>query len=214
MLPIPFSNPQTYAGHSGVDYPQPRGTTFRASGPFTVVSLGRNERGGFYIWVQYKGGPLVGYHHMDSHAGCPGKGTSGNEGDRLGYVGNSGHSTGPHLHSEVNGHATTAGYWRFFDRSRVVGAASAAGTATKPASKPATPSPEPDPTWEDDDMRIFKDTSGTFWFVRPGAQIAIRGVSDLQLLRRMLNSRSTIDGKDSEALFNPREADIIRSYVS
>lgn len=30
-LKIPFSNPATYAGHSGVDFPQPRGTVVRAS---------------------------------------------------------------------------------------------------------------------------------------------------------------------------------------
>jgi peptidoglycan hydrolase-like protein with peptidoglycan-binding domain len=126
-LPMPFSNPATYPGHSGVDYAQPRGAVIRASGPFTVKTLSRNARGGFFIWVQYHGGPLVGYHHMDSHSGCPPVGSSGGEGDRLGFVGNTGNSTGPHLHSEVAGHATTSGYWQFFDRSRVVGAGSTAG---------------------------------------------------------------------------------------
>lgn len=120
-LPIPFANPATYDGHSGVDYPQPRGAVIRASGPGTVTTLSRNDRGGFYIWVQYDEGPLVGYHHMDSHAGCPPRWSRVVEGSQLGYVGNSGFSTGPHLHSEVSGHASTSGYWRFFDPTRVVG---------------------------------------------------------------------------------------------
>lgn len=124
-LPIPFSNPATYPGHSGVDYAQRRGTPFLASGPGRVTTLSRNARGGFYIWVKYDAiGPEVGYHHMDSHNGCPPVGSRVSEGTRLGYVGNTGNSTGPHLHSEVAGHRTTAGYWKFFDSSRVVGGGS------------------------------------------------------------------------------------------
>lgn len=131
MLPIPFANPATYPGHSGVDYGQALGTPFRASGPGVVRTLGRNARGGFFVWVQYDNGPLVGYHHMDSHNGCPRVGTRVNLGDRLGYVGNTGNSTGPHLHSEVSGHATTAGYWKFFTPAHVVGESS--WTATAPS---------------------------------------------------------------------------------
>lgn len=124
MLPIPFDNPATYPGHSGVDYGQRRGTPFPASGSGVVTWLGRNDRGGFFIWVKYDAiAPEVGYHHMDSHNGCPPVGARFNEGDRLGYVGNTGNSTGPHLHSEVRGYETTDGYWRFFDRNRVVGGA-------------------------------------------------------------------------------------------
>lgn len=133
MLPIPFGNPATYKGHSGVDYGQPRGTPFRASGNGVVKSHGSNSRGGNYIWVGYDGYPDVGYHHMDSHIGCPRVGTRIVEGTILGYVGNTGNSTGPHLHSEVAGYATTAGYWKFFDRNRVVriGGSGAAVTPEK-----------------------------------------------------------------------------------
>lgn len=138
-LPIPFDNPATYEGHSGVDYPQPRGTVFRASGPGTVTTLGRNARGGFYIWVQYDDSGLVGYHHMDSHDGCPDPWTRVDEGTRLGYVGNTGNSTGPHLHSEVSGAATTDGYWRFFDSERVVGQGQPSGGGSAPFSRSSIP---------------------------------------------------------------------------
>jgi len=146
MLPIPFNNPATYAGHSGVDYAGHSGDPIPASGPGKVVSRGRNDRGGFNIWVQYDGGPLVGYHHMNSHEGCPSVGERVTLGQRLGYVGWSGRvfpagRDGAHLHSEVSGHATTAGYWRFFDRTRVVGAVAAGGSS----SKPTPTKPEPDP---------------------------------------------------------------------
>lgn len=133
-LPIPFGNPATYAGHSGVDYPGHIGEPIPASGTGKVVSRGRNDRGGFFIWIKYDDGPQVGYHHMNSHDGCPALGARVSLGQRLGYVGWSGHvvpagRAGGHLHSEVSGHATTAGYWQFFDPSRVVGSSIAAGGA-------------------------------------------------------------------------------------
>jgi len=152
---MPFSNPATYAGHSGVDFPGHAGEPILASGAGTVVSRGRNDRGGFFIWVQYDGGPLVGYHHMNSHDGCPSLGARVKLGQRLGYVGWTGHvvpagRAGAHLHSEVSGHATTAGYWKFFDPSRAVGAGAAAGGGSVPASP--SPKPQPTPTSEEDDM--------------------------------------------------------------
>lgn len=129
-LPIPFANPNTYAGHSGVDYPQPTGTPFRASGAGVVVSRAKNTRGGYYVWVKYDAGPTVGYHHMNSHRDVPSVGTRVSEGTLLGYVGSLGqYSTGPHLHSEVAGHATTDGYWQYFDRNRVVGQTTGGGSA-------------------------------------------------------------------------------------
>lgn len=129
-LDIPFDNPATYRGHSGVDYAQRAGTPFRASDNGVVVSLGFNSRGGYYIWVSYDSIAFnVGYHHMPSHDACPARGSRFNYGDQLGVVGNTGNSTGPHLHSEVAGHATTEGYWKFFNRDKVIGA------TVKPSAK-------------------------------------------------------------------------------
>lgn len=133
MLPIPFGNPATYAGHSGVDFAQPRGTIFRASGSGVVGRRSSNARGGNLVWVDYDGYPGVAYAHLDDYRDSPPVGSRVREGDVLGHVGNSGHSTGPHLHVEVYGNATTAGFWRFFTAARVVGAGSAAGgSATLP----------------------------------------------------------------------------------
>lgn len=145
-LPIPFGNPATYEGHSGIDFPVPRGSVIRASGPGTVVTRAKNSAGGYYVFVRYDAIPAfpVGYHHMDSHLGVPAVSTRVQEGTRLGFVGSLGaRSTGPHLHSEVSGHRTTDGYWQFFDRTRVVGA---------PAASASTPAP---PTQsEEDEMEL------------------------------------------------------------
>lgn len=159
-LPIPFDNPHTYAGHSGVDFPQPRGTIFRASGPGRVGLHRTTPAGGCMIWVDYASGVGVGYAHMDSYRDCPPVGADVEEGTMLGHVGNSGHSTGAHLHVEVARYATTAGFWLFFDPHRVVGQGSTASGPT-PAPTPAPPTvPE-----EDDLMRYMycKDSGGDLW---------------------------------------------------
>ena len=132
LLPIPFGNPYTYAGHSGVDFPQMRGTPFRASGPGVVVSIDYSPRAGHTVWVRYDNGPTVGYCHMDYRTSNVRVGQRVSEGTILGLVGSLGlASTGPHLHVEVAGHATTAGFWKFFDRNRVVGQGSSAGEEEK-----------------------------------------------------------------------------------
>jgi hypothetical protein len=156
LLPIPFGNPYTYKGHSGMDFPQPKGTPFRASGPGKVVTRSHNILGGYYVWVQYDNGPKVGYHHMISHAGVPPVGTRVSEGDLLGFVGNLGlHSTGPHLHMQIAGEKDGSTFWRFFDRNHVIGQAAPAGrpTGTAPGTSPAI-------TVQEDDMATLITSPG------------------------------------------------------
>lgn len=123
---MPFGNPHTYKGHSGVDFPGHAGEPIRASGPGRITTRGKNSRGGYYVWVQYDNGTRVGYHHMNGHESTPAVGHRVVEGSIIGRVGWSGNvrpagRAGAHLHSEVYGHATTAGYWQHFDPDRVVG---------------------------------------------------------------------------------------------
>lgn len=135
-LPMPFGNPTTYPGHEGVDYGQPRGTPIPASGPGRISKRTQTERGGLKVWVDYDEFPAgcdVGYAHLDNYNGSPPVGTRVNYGDTVGLVGNSGYSTGPHLHNEVEGHFSTSGYWQFFDSSQVV-------SAVRPNQRVAGPS--------------------------------------------------------------------------
>lgn len=68
--------------------------------------------------------------------------------------------------------------------------------------------PTPTTTEEDDDMRIFSTTDGSFYLAKPGGIVGIRSIPDLQLLRRLLNSKT-----GAEDRFNARERDIIDSYL-
>jgi len=146
-LPIPFAKHTTYAGHGGIDFPQARGTIFRASGPGVVYHRNSTPRGGDQIWVRYDTGVKVGYCHMDSFDGAAAIGTRVVEGSPLGRVGSKGKkSTGPHLHIEISGQAYSAAVWQYFDPARVVGNSGGGNSA----AAPATPTAPPIVTQEDD----------------------------------------------------------------
>lgn len=120
-LPIPFSNPRTYKGHSGVDFPQNGGNLVRAGGPGKVTGRGYTARAGYYVRVRYGTGVTVMSCHFRNHGSTPPVGSLVSEGSVVGVVGTTGHSTGNHLHQEVDGYATTDGYWRWHDANRVIG---------------------------------------------------------------------------------------------
>lgn len=132
VLPRPFDRWTTYPGHGGIDYPAPRGTLVRASGPgFIDFSGYYSPRGGFAKFITYDCGCRHGYYHFDSDRGL-GVGARVDYGTPFAFVGSLGlNSTGPHLHHEVwNGHAgiiRPPAYWEHVDQSRYVGDGSTAG---------------------------------------------------------------------------------------
>lgn len=124
-LPMPFSNPSTYAGHSGCDFAQPLGTPILASGPGRVVRLSHSSAGGYWTVVVYDAYPGVeiGYAHQPAERHAPAAGKRFAKGDRIGTVGSTGHSTGPHVHLEVIGQGTYAAVWKYFTKGAYVGGA-------------------------------------------------------------------------------------------
>jgi murein DD-endopeptidase MepM/ murein hydrolase activator NlpD len=86
--------------HSGLDFPVAAGTMIQAAGVGTVVFAGWNTGGyGNLVVVQHRLGYTTWYAHMSRVTSWAGERVEG--GTRLGYVGSTGHSTGPHLHWEV-----------------------------------------------------------------------------------------------------------------
>jgi murein DD-endopeptidase MepM/ murein hydrolase activator NlpD len=86
--------------HSGVDFPVAYGTLIEAAGVGTTVFAGYNSGGyGNLVVVQHRLGYTTWYAHMSRITSWAGERVEG--GTRLGYVGSTGHSTGPHLHFEV-----------------------------------------------------------------------------------------------------------------
>ncbi|MFZ2149995.1 MAG: M23 family metallopeptidase [Minisyncoccia bacterium] len=89
--------------HKGVDIAAPIGTPIYASagGKVLTAKMGWNGAFGNMVILQHENGTKTLYAHM-SKLGTT-TGSQINQGDVIGYVGNSGRSTGPHLHFEVLG---------------------------------------------------------------------------------------------------------------
>ena len=97
-----FGYPPGHGGarHDGVDFPVPMGTPIGAAGVGSVISAGWNSGGyGNLTIIQHRLGYTTWYAHQSRIAVSVGQRVSG--GTRIGYVGSTGHSTGPHLHFEV-----------------------------------------------------------------------------------------------------------------
>lgn len=92
-------------GNNGVDIGVPVGTSVYASagGTVSLVRGGDSWNGGYgnYIVVKHTNGVQTLYAHLSNIS--VNKGENVNKGDIIGRSGNTGRSTGPHLHFEVRG---------------------------------------------------------------------------------------------------------------
>ena len=86
--------------HTGCDFSAPRGTPIYATGD-GVVKVVRSQYGGYgkQVEIDHGYGYITKYAHMDKFN--VEKGDSVKRGEIIGYVGNTGSSTAPHLHYEV-----------------------------------------------------------------------------------------------------------------
>lgn len=85
--------------HAGVDYGAPVGTPLRSMGTGKVVGAGPMSGYGVYIDIEYTDGTVSRYGHLSSISSSVGQQVG--PGDVVGYTGNTGRSTGPHLHLEI-----------------------------------------------------------------------------------------------------------------
>jgi peptidoglycan DL-endopeptidase CwlO len=85
--------------HAGIDIPLPEGTGLRAAASGTVAIAGWVGGYGNYTCIQHGGSLSTCYGHQSSISVSVGQQVS--QGQVIGYSGNTGHSTGPHLHFEV-----------------------------------------------------------------------------------------------------------------
>lgn len=87
--------------HSGVDYAAPKGTAIYASGN-GIVEMARYVNGyGNYVKIRHNSEYETAYGHMQRFASGIRPGIRVKKGQIIGYVGNTGRSTGPHLHFEI-----------------------------------------------------------------------------------------------------------------
>ncbi len=136
-------NPEAYArfgqsGHNGLDFAIPEGTPVMAAAD-GIVDRAMFDPGGYGNYVRvYHGGYSTLYGHL-SRASV----TIGNKvkaGDVIGYSGNTGNSTGPHLHFELRDPSKIRAGWP-------QGAISPSGyfVATEPDAPPIVTDPPVQP---------------------------------------------------------------------
>jgi murein DD-endopeptidase MepM/ murein hydrolase activator NlpD len=87
--------------HTGVDWAHKVGTPIIAAGNGTVIKSEWDSGYGRRVELQHTNGYVTAYSHMSSFAKGISPGKRVQQGQVIGYVGNSGLSTGPHLHYEV-----------------------------------------------------------------------------------------------------------------
>lgn len=111
LRPVPgpigdgFGAPRSDHTHQGLDFPVPYGTRVGAAGVGTTIYAGYNYGGyGNLVVIQHRLGFTTWYAHLSTITTWVGENVSG--GTRIGYVGSTGASTGPHLHFEVRRYDT------------------------------------------------------------------------------------------------------------
>lgn len=87
------------AFHSGVDLEGKKGDKIRATANGVVIKAFRNGGHGNYVMIDHGNGYTTSFSHMKKFVVR--KGDRVERGQLIGYVGNSGRSTGPHLHYEI-----------------------------------------------------------------------------------------------------------------
>ena len=93
----PVTGERTF--HNGIDIGIPTGTNLYSAVTGTVTVATYSETAGYYVRIQTETGWVVTFMHMDSIFVSPGDKVA--RGDYVGESGNTGRSTGPHLHLEV-----------------------------------------------------------------------------------------------------------------
>ena len=86
--------------HNGVDYAAKRNTPIRATGEGVIESVGWKSGYGRTVVIRHGGDISTLYAHMEKYESSLVKGNKIKQGQTIGYVGDSGLATAPHLHYE------------------------------------------------------------------------------------------------------------------
>ena len=96
---------QTVRPHRGIDYAAPTGTPVLAAGDGRIKTASRTRPNGKYVVIQHGQQFVTKYLHLSRFGRNIKAGKMVKQGQVIGYVGQTGYATGPHLHYEflVNG---------------------------------------------------------------------------------------------------------------
>lgn len=91
---------KTWRAHKGVDYGAPSGTPVYTTADGRIVHLGNKGGYGRTVIIRHGGKYTTLYAHMKAYKKGLRQGQSVKQGQTIGYVGQTGLATGPHLHYE------------------------------------------------------------------------------------------------------------------
>ena len=91
---------QTWRAHKGVDFGAPTGTPVRATGEGIVEFAGRQGGYGNFVLLKHPGTFSTAYGHLSRFGAGIRRGAHVHQSQIIGYVGQTGWATGPHLHYE------------------------------------------------------------------------------------------------------------------
>jgi murein DD-endopeptidase MepM/ murein hydrolase activator NlpD len=91
---------KTWRKHEGVDYRAPVGTRVRATGDGVVDFVGVKGGYGNAVVIRHRGQYSTVYAHLSRFPAGLRRGQRVEQGDTIGFVGQTGWATGPHLHYE------------------------------------------------------------------------------------------------------------------
>lgn len=106
------------AFHSGMDFRAPVGMETKATAPGTVVKAGWNGGYGRMVEIDHGQGFSTRYAHLSRISVAEGQQVEA--GDSVGRTGNTGRSTGPHLHYEVRHNGTALNPLRFLKAGKII----------------------------------------------------------------------------------------------
>jgi murein DD-endopeptidase MepM/ murein hydrolase activator NlpD len=111
-----MSSPFGYRGreyHTGVDFATPIGTAVRASDGGKVTFAGWHVTYGYVIYIDHGNGVETRYAHLSKILVKSGQRVAQNE--KIAETGNTGRSTGPHIHFEIRFDGTPANPMRYIN---------------------------------------------------------------------------------------------------
>ena len=101
VISAPFAaeNPVTHVHHDGIDFIADMGTPVLAAAAGEVLTADFDPKYGYHVIIQHEGGYTTLYAHLAELRVAAGD--TAEAGTEIGTVGNTGQSTGPHLHLEL-----------------------------------------------------------------------------------------------------------------
>jgi murein DD-endopeptidase MepM/ murein hydrolase activator NlpD len=121
--PPPPPKPRLFM-HDGLDLVAMTGTEIYAAADGVVTGAGPNGRYGNWMQIDHAGKVTTVYGHLSGFAPGIEAGTRVSQGDLIGFVGNTGRSTGAHLHFEIVANGRTVNPLAFpaIKRTQLMGA--------------------------------------------------------------------------------------------